>query len=354
MLAKYLIAAGIVVADPNKVVAETETDAPYHALAVAPQRQAEGVVDSIAFGASDGGTITARSVMSGEVVAEWQAAGAVASLAYDPDQARLLVGMSDSGTVITYDLDAFLSVRGERGPPVAGLTIETGLAGVSEIDVPLDQPALLFRGPDGIVETERATGVELARSELVAGGVGDVPGTTGDAPSGPFVVATDLERNVVVVMDAATLLPDDDINGDPRVESLPSPAVGPIEVRGRGDDAQGLGARRAAPRRQRAPGGPRRHHRLRRARPGDRHGAAARHAVADRLAVGGQHHLHRRLRRIEPAAGGVDRPADRQRWHPERRLRGLRHDPAQRATAGHGLRRRTTTRTRTTRVCWCR
>ena len=146
--------------------------------------------------------------------------------------------MSDSGTVITYDLAAFLSVRGERGPPAAGLTIETGLAGVNEIDVPPDQPALLFRGPDGIVETEKATGVELARSELVAGGVGYVPGTTGDAPSGPFVVATDLERNVLVVMDAATLLPDDDINGDPRVESLPSPAVGPIEVRGRGDDAQ--------------------------------------------------------------------------------------------------------------------
>ena len=70
MLAKYLIAAGIVVADPNKVVAETDTGAPYHALAVAPQRQAEGVVDSIVFGAADGGTITARSVMSGEVVAD--------------------------------------------------------------------------------------------------------------------------------------------------------------------------------------------------------------------------------------------------------------------------------------------
>ena len=87
--------------------------------------------------------------MSGEVVADWQAGGPVASLAYDPDQARLLVGMSDSGTVITYELAAFLSVRGERGPPAAGLTIETGLAAVSEIDVPPDQPALLFRGPDG-------------------------------------------------------------------------------------------------------------------------------------------------------------------------------------------------------------
>ena len=238
MLAKYLIAAGIVVADPNKVVAETETEAPYHALAVAPQRQRKGVVDSIAFGASGGGTITARSVTSGEVVAEWQVGGPIASLAYDPEQARLLVGLSDSGTVLTYDLTAFLSVRGERGPPAAGLTIETGLAGVNEIDVPADQPALLFRGPDGIVETERATGVELARSELVAGGVGYVPGTTGDSPSGPFVVATDLDRNVLVVMDAATLLPDDDINGEPRVEALPAPAAGPLEVRGRGDDAQ--------------------------------------------------------------------------------------------------------------------
>ena len=49
--------------------------------------------------------------------------------------------------------------------------------------------------------------MELARSELVAGGVGYVPGTTGDAPRGPFVVATDLERNVLVVMDAARCCP---------------------------------------------------------------------------------------------------------------------------------------------------
>ena len=205
--------------------------------------------------------------------------------------------------------------------------------------MPLDQPALLFRGPDGIVETERATGVELARSELVAGGVGYVPGTTGDAPSGPFVVATDLQRNVVVVMDAATLLPDDDINGDPRVESLPSPAVGPIEVRGRGDDAQVW-----------VPVGP---------LPADDEHPAVRggitvfdervqeidtaplpgspsligwQSVANIIYIAGFDESSR-------ATGGVDRPADRQRWHPERWLRGLRHDPAQRAAAGHGLRR---------------
>ena len=39
-LAKYLIAAGIVVADPNKVVGGTDLDAPATAIAVAPQRTA--------------------------------------------------------------------------------------------------------------------------------------------------------------------------------------------------------------------------------------------------------------------------------------------------------------------------
>jgi predicted membrane-bound dolichyl-phosphate-mannose-protein mannosyltransferase len=240
MLAKYLIAAGIVVADPNKVVAETDTGEPYRALAVASQRQEVGVAESIAFGAGagDSGTITARNAQSGDVVAEWQLGQPIASLAYDEDNLRLLVGLTDTGTVHTYDLAAFLTARGERGPPAEGITIETGLAGVAEIDVPPDQVSLLFRGPDGIVETERATGVEVARSELVAGGVGYVPGTEGDTPTGPFVVATDLERNVLVVLDAATLQPDEDVNGEPRTETLPSTAAGPIEVRGRGDDAQ--------------------------------------------------------------------------------------------------------------------
>jgi hypothetical protein len=40
-LAKYLIAAGIVAADPNKVVGGTILDAPATAIAVAPQRTAQ-------------------------------------------------------------------------------------------------------------------------------------------------------------------------------------------------------------------------------------------------------------------------------------------------------------------------
>ena len=42
MLAKYLIAAGIVVADPNKVVGSTRLDGPSPSIAVAPQRSSMG------------------------------------------------------------------------------------------------------------------------------------------------------------------------------------------------------------------------------------------------------------------------------------------------------------------------
>ena len=98
MLAKYLIAAGIVVADPNKVVGrDVATGAPYSAMAVASQRQADGHRRVDRLRRRRGRTITARTVLGGEVVAEWQADGEVASLAYDPDNDRLLVGLADSG-----------------------------------------------------------------------------------------------------------------------------------------------------------------------------------------------------------------------------------------------------------------
>ena len=42
MLAKYLIAAGIVLADPNKVVGSSDLDAPSPSIAVAPQRSSLG------------------------------------------------------------------------------------------------------------------------------------------------------------------------------------------------------------------------------------------------------------------------------------------------------------------------
>jgi 4-amino-4-deoxy-L-arabinose transferase-like glycosyltransferase len=238
MLAKYLIAAGIVVADPNLIVDEQPIDAAYTTMAVASERRDQGIAESVLFGAS-GKTITAQDVLSGDILARWQAPGDIATLAFDPDNHRLLAGMTSSGTVQTYDLGAFLSSTGTRDPPFAGQVIETGLSGVLQIDLPSGQANALFRGPDGIVATERATGVEVARTDLVAGGVGYVPGTTqNETDYGPFVVATNLETGRLAVLDPASLLPVKTANGKARTEQLPSDPIGPIQVRGQGDDLQ--------------------------------------------------------------------------------------------------------------------
>ena len=238
MLAKYLIAAGIVVADPNKVIGEESVGQAWTAMVVAAERSANGISESIAFGAS-GRTITARTVLDGQVVAQWEVDGDVASLAFDPDNGRLLVGFAASGTVQSFLTPAFLGSTGARDPPPPGPRFETGLSAVHEIDVPDEQVVVLFRGPDGIVEVERDTGVELARTDLRAAGIGYVAATgVDDEPSGPYVVATDLQAGVLVVLEAGTLLPAESLAGGPRTEELPSAPVGPVEVRGQGDDLQ--------------------------------------------------------------------------------------------------------------------
>ena len=127
-----------------------------------------------------------------------------------------------SGTVQTYLTPVFLGSSGTRDPPPPGPIIETGLSGVAQIEVPDGQLVVLFRGPDGIVETERDTGVQLARSNLRVAGVGYVPATSGETPTGPYVVATDLEAGVLVVLDGDTLLPVELWSGEDRTEELPS------------------------------------------------------------------------------------------------------------------------------------
>ena len=188
-LAKYLIAAGIVFADPNKVVGGTDLDAPATALAVAPQRTAFSRVASIAFTSPGDNRIEAREVLSGTLVSSWTAPGDVASLAYDEDGNRLLVGLAAGGTVAAYDLKAFLGKAGERGPPPGVAQIDTGLAGVTQIVASPGQAVILFGGPDGIVEVEPKTGAPLATSTLVASGIGYLPAGSGDTATGARVVA---------------------------------------------------------------------------------------------------------------------------------------------------------------------
>ena len=132
MLAKYLIAGGIVAADPNRVVGSTELESASSALTVAPRRASVGHDRSIALLAAGGATIIAMDADTGEEVASWSAGGPIASLAYDAEAYRLLVGRADSGTVETYELAGLLASPDGRAPP-AGPSIESGLETVNQV-----------------------------------------------------------------------------------------------------------------------------------------------------------------------------------------------------------------------------
>ena len=236
MLAKYLIAAGIVAADPNRMVGSSDLDAPSPALAVAPARSSMGWHRSIAFTAPAGtSTIVARDAETGDEVARWEAAGPVASLAYDASAPRLLVGQADTGTVITYELAGLLASPDGRAPPT-GPPIETELARVVQVDVPRDGGVVLFRGPDGIAIADGATDELRATAEGTYGGMAYVQ-AVGDANG--HVAAADSARDAIVFLDATTLEPPTDATGDELgVVEIEAPLIGPLLTRGGGDDQQ--------------------------------------------------------------------------------------------------------------------
>jgi len=234
MLAKYLIAAGIVVADPNKVVGSSPLDAPSPAIAVATERSSMGWDRSVVFTAPAGGsTIVAGDAETGDEIARWDSAGPIASLAYDDDAPRLLVGRADTGTVDAYELAGLLASPDGRAPP-AGPPIVTELAAVSQIEVPREGGVLLFRGPDGVAVADRATDDVRGTAEGSFGGLGYVQ-ATGDGNG--FVAATDPGRNAIVFIDAATLeLRLDDEGEELGVATIDAPLIGPVLTRGGGED----------------------------------------------------------------------------------------------------------------------
>jgi len=262
MLAKYLIAAGIVVADPNKVVASQEVDEPVTAMAVAPQRPSHCLPtssldrfpenagpdclvpvparpESVVFTASGGATITARDALSGELLSSWDAAGPVTSLVYDEASDRLLVGRADTGDINVFSLGVFLSQSGTRAPPAGAPPLATGLPAVSEVWLSEADAILLARGPDGIAELESVSGVELARTDQVLASVAYVPAIgSGDSTDGPWVVGVDPTAGVLALLDGTTLEPKETPSGTPEVRDLPGNPIGPIQVRGRGTDLQ--------------------------------------------------------------------------------------------------------------------
>jgi predicted membrane-bound dolichyl-phosphate-mannose-protein mannosyltransferase len=231
MLAKYLIAGGIVLADPNKVVGSASLDAPSPALAVAPERASSGFERSIALTTDGGTTIVAADAETGDEVARWTAGGPVATLAYDPDGQRLLVGRADSGTVGTYELAGLLASPDGRAPP-AGPPIDSGLETVDEIVVPSEPTdPILLRGTDGLAIVD--SGTDEVRGPIAGafGGVGYVRAVAADDPD--WVVGSRPAVGEIAFFDAETL--------DPRSTEpigVEATLVGPLVVRGNGDDQQ--------------------------------------------------------------------------------------------------------------------
>ena len=238
MLAKYLIAGGMVVADPNKVVDSTELEAPVSLMVVAPKRALAGQDRSVVFSVDGSSTIVATDAQAGEELGRWDAPGPIASLAYDLERQLLLVGRADGGTVHTYELAGLLTSPDGRAPP-EGPPIESELRVVNQVVVPADAAdPLLLRGPDGIVVVDRETGEVRATAEGSYGGIGLVKEFE-DTPDS--VVVTDAERGVVAFLEAETLEPRLDADDEPLVVTVEGATlIGPMITRNSGEDQQVL------------------------------------------------------------------------------------------------------------------
>jgi predicted membrane-bound dolichyl-phosphate-mannose-protein mannosyltransferase/Gpi18-like mannosyltransferase len=226
MLAKYLIAAGIELANPNQVVSSASLPQATTALTVAPKRSAYGYPRSIAF-IGDGTRVTAVDSLSGDQVAQWDTGSPVAVLAFDEADTRLLVGSSSGGQVLVYDLSAFLAHTGPRAPPPGTATIDTGLASVDQILV--EPTTLIFHGKDGIGVAERVTGTMLTTQHMAVPQVAFAAGS-GDTGS-DVILAVEPATKTLVALDASTL-------AQVRTVSLPAAPLGPIMVSGSGADQQ--------------------------------------------------------------------------------------------------------------------
>ncbi|TMB57213.1 MAG: phospholipid carrier-dependent glycosyltransferase [Chloroflexi bacterium] len=237
-LAKFLIAGGIVLANPNQLQGtwDAPLDSAVSSIVVAPKRTAYGRPASVAFTAGTDDEVTARDAQTGAALATWNAPGAVASLAWDEDNNRLFVGLSASGTVAVYGTDEFLASTGERAPPPQTGAIETGLSAVDQIVVPESDPIVAFRGPDGVMEVERSTLTELASSKQVFGGITYVPPAGSSTAS--RIVGTDPGQSGIVALDGATLQPDSALLGTDGHIPLPSAPIGPLLTRGSGNSLQ--------------------------------------------------------------------------------------------------------------------
>jgi 4-amino-4-deoxy-L-arabinose transferase-like glycosyltransferase len=234
MLAKYLIAAGIVVADPNSVKGDAELAVPSSALAVAPRRSSVGWQRSVAFTVEAPSTVVASDATDGEVLARWEAGGPIGALAYDPEGPLLLVGRADGGRIETYELAGLLASPDGRAPP-AGPPIETELSSVSQLLVPTEAAdPMLARGPDSLAVIERDGTIRVA-AEGTYGGIGYVHGLDEEPDA---VAVSDVLAGEVLFLDVLTLEVLDRVDAE-------AVLLGPLLIRGNGDDQQVFALTRA-------------------------------------------------------------------------------------------------------------
>ena len=148
--------------------------------------------------------IEARNASTGKLVAAWDAPDEVASLAFDPDTSRLLVGMQSTGTIATFDLIAFLAQQGERAPPPASVGLETGMEGVLQILAPTTEGVLAIRGPE-VAVLERVTGAELSRREMTVDAISYVAAVAGDDPVTARLIVLDAGAGMIQTLEGTTL-----------------------------------------------------------------------------------------------------------------------------------------------------
>jgi len=232
MLAKYLIAGGITLADPNRILDSRALDAPSSALAVAPARRFSGFGSSVAFTLVGTQTIVASDAESGAEIVRWDAGGPIGTFSYDPDAARLLVGRADAGTIETYELAGLLASPDGRAPP-SGPPIETELSGINQVLIGEGSDPTLVRGPDGVAALDAASDALIGTAEGAFGGAAYVH-ANGDDPA--WIAASDVASNTVVYLDATTLEPRAQNGAEDVVVTVEAPLGGPLLAIGGGDD----------------------------------------------------------------------------------------------------------------------
>ena len=229
MLAKYLIAGGIVAADPNKVTGTASLAEPSSALAVAPRREASGWERSVAFTVEAPSTVVASDADTGEELAQL---GGV----WTDRQPRLRRGGAAAARRSSRrrhdrDLRAGRPARLTGRPRPTGRTADLDRARLGEPDPGRDtkRPTPSWLGvPTAVAVIERATDAVLATAEGTYGGLGLVHGVD-DEPDA--VAVTDAARGVVAFLDATTL-------EELGVVDPSAPLTGPLITRGSGDDQQ--------------------------------------------------------------------------------------------------------------------